>query len=189
MSIATSLRSVRLAKGINATTLARRGKTSKAAISQIEHQERGVSVSRLESLLRVTRDRLVIVPTMTSTPAEVAEEIKVHLEQGKKARAYRLLLSFSDALHGEKPEVRVALCLTPPLTTGSALFDAALASVVEFALRGLPQPQWLTDQWRFLSEAEVLTEGNITVVPEPGDVPAELKHHGVLIDERSLVGV
>lgn len=189
MTVATSLRANRIASGLSVTALAKLGATSKAAVSQIENEQRGVSVDRLESLLRLTRSRIVTISTIAQTPLEVALDLAQSLNEENTSRAFRQLVGFSAELLAEPAAVRVALCLTPPETTGAELYDAALAGVVDFALRGLPKPEWLNDSWRRVAEPVVLVEGSIHVAPARETVPIELLRRGVLIDAESLIGV
>lgn len=189
MGAAKTLRATRLASGVSITELARRGKTSKAAISQIERQHRGVTVDRLDSLLKLTRNRLVAIPSVAQTPAEIADEIRVSLAERKPARAFREFIGFASQLLAEKDTVRVALCLTPPPTVNNELYDAAIAGVVDFALRGLPKPDWLSHPQRAIDEPQILAEGSIRITPDSSEVPIELSRRGVLIDEASLTGV
>ena len=92
MDASKVLRHARHDRGMTVRRLAELGKTSPAAISQIETGARGVSVDRLQSLLLKTRHRLIAVPTIASTPAEVAEGIKSALNESLPLRAYRMFI-------------------------------------------------------------------------------------------------
>jgi transcriptional regulator with XRE-family HTH domain len=171
--------------------LAELGGTSSAAISQIETGDRGVSVERLQSLLLKTRHRLIAVPTIASTPAEVAEGIKSALKASFPLRAYRMFIGYSDELRGLDPGVRVAITLSAPDSTGNKLYDASLAALVQHWLSAdlLPIPTWVTDESSVLSEPRHLGETAYESAPEREEVPEAFLAHNVLFPAEALESV
>jgi transcriptional regulator with XRE-family HTH domain len=191
MNVGNELRSARLERGITVRRLAELGKTSPAAISQIETGSRGVSVDRFASLLKKTRHRYIVLPTIASSVSEVAESIGQFLKKADNQAAYREFISFSDSLKKQQLGVRVALTLSEPDTTGSALYDAALASLVEYWLNkdGLPIPDWVFDPSRSLSQTEHLREGIYGRTPDSEEVLPEFLNRNVLFPAVALESV
>lgn len=190
MDAGLELREARQRALLTATALARLGNTSIPAISQIEKGVRGITVSRMDSLLRKTQNRLVVIPTVTSTPEEIARTLARLIGTSEFLVAYRVLLSYSDALKGETGSIRVALTLNSPKSTGSKLYDAALAAVVHYWLDrdGLPLPQWLNESRFTLEVQEALVESEYSLIPAPESVAHAFLVHNVLLDERALGG-
>ena len=188
MDAGIELRAARKKAGLSSTTLARLGHTSIPAISQIEKGTRGITVKRFDSLLRVARQRLLVVPTVTSTPDEIARFVARLIVETDLLAAYRVLLSYSDALSAEEPAVRLALTFTSPQSTGSALHDAVLAGLVRYWLEkaGVPTPDWLDEPRFHLTEATAFLESVYSLHPEPMSVAHAFLVHNVLIDERAL---
>lgn len=185
------LRHARHDRGITVRRLAELGKTSPAAISQIETGARGVSVDRLQSLLLKTRHRLITVPAIAATPAEVAEEIKSALEAALPLRAYRMFIGYSDVLRGLVPGVRVAITLSAPESTGNHLYDASLAALVQhwLSIDLLPIPKWVTDESSVLPEPRHLGETAYESAPNREEVPEAFLYHNVLFPAEALESV
>ncbi len=185
------LRHARHDRGITVRRLAELGKTSPAAISQIETGARGVSVDRLQSLLLKTRHRLITVPAIAATPAEVAEEIKSALEAALPLRAYRIFIGYSDALQDLDPGTRVAITISGPESTGNQLYDAAIASLVQHWLSKdlLPIPGWVSEESRSLSELMHLGETPNESAPRRDEVPESFLAHNVLFPAEALESV
>jgi hypothetical protein len=83
----------------------------------------------------------------------------------------------------------VALCVSPPASTGDGRFDALLAGVVEhlLATKSLPRPTWLAEDWRFLAEP-----WDVEPVPRLRQrarelTPQALASHGIYLDPSELV--
>jgi transcriptional regulator with XRE-family HTH domain len=176
MNIGQELKRARQRKGLSVRALGELGGTSPAAISQIEHGTRGVSVERIESLLQKTRSRLLVLPTIVNTL------------DGQRDRAYRGLIGYSDALKSLDPSIRVALTCSGPASTGDPLFDAALASIVEHWLRNdnLPLPKWLEEPEFSLTSPLHLFEASSELPPAESDVPISFLRHGVLFPAEAL---
>ena len=191
MDASKVLRHARHDRGMTLRRLAELGKTSPAAISQIETGARGVSVDRLQSLLLKTRHRLIAVPTIASTPAEVAEGIKSALNESLPLRAYRMFLGYSAVLRELDHGVRVAITLSAPESTGNQLYDAALAALVQHWLSVdlLPIPTWVTDKSLVLTEPRHLGETAYESAPTREEVPEAFLAHNVLFPAEALESV
>lgn len=191
MDIGKELRKARLEEGISLRRLAILGDTSPAAISQIETGTRGVTFDRIESLLARTRHRLVVLPTVAPTASEFADGVADFLAKNDVSGAFRTIISFSDALRKQEPGVRVALVVSEPESTGSPLFDAAIAAVVEHWLShdGLPLPPWVLFGNRFLPEHSHLAESIYSVIPEPSEIPPAFAKRNILFPSSALESV
>ena len=191
MDAGKELRRARRARGFTVRKLADLGGTSAAAISQIENGARGVSVERYSSLLSKTRNRIISLPTLANTAVEVAESISYFLADNDNQAAYREFISFSDSLRKQSPGIRVALTLGAPGTTGSSLYDAAIAALVEHWLveDALPLPGWLENTEMFLPELQHLREGIYRPTPDPEEVSAAFLRHNVLFPEVAMESV
>lgn len=191
MNVGNELRRARLERGMTVRRLAELGNTSPAAISQIETGGRGVSVDRFASLLKKTRHRFVVIPTLASSVGEVAESIGNFLLQDDNQAAFREFISFSDSLKKQDKGVRVAITLNKPESTGSALYDAALAALVEYWLQidSLPIPSWVNDPTRKLPVLEHLRESIYGRTPDVEEVLPEFLNHNVLFPTVALESV
>ena len=191
MTFGTALRAARKDRGLTVERLAQLGGTSKPAISQIENGHRGATVARFDSLLKKTKHRLIVIPSIANTAFEIAEDVRRELQSGNTSAAYRTILSFSDELRLAAPGVRVALTLGAPQQTGSALYDAALAALVEHWLTqdSLPIPDWVSEPWRVLEVPEHLSEGYYSLIPQAQEVPAAFVAHNVLLAGTALESV
>ena len=184
----SELSRARKQSGLTLRKLAAFADTSSAAISQIETGNRGVSFERLQSLLLLTRHRLVTIPTNAKTPDEVSVLIKRWLEAKENQHAYRALIVWSMTLKSLNPGVRVALTLNKPDSTGDPLYDAAIASVVQhwLSLDSLPMPEWATDDVFRLSSPTPLGESSSVSIPPTKEVPKAFLEHNVLISSDAI---
>jgi transcriptional regulator with XRE-family HTH domain len=191
MNVGKELRRARRERGMTVRRLAELGNTSPAAISQIETGARGVSVERFASLLKKTRHRVLVIPTSASSVSDVAESIEFFLKQDDNQAAFREFISCSDSLKKQDKGVRVALTLNAPESTGSALYDAALAALVEYWLQvdSLPVPDWVNEPLRKLSTLEHLKESNYGRKPDIDEVLPEFLKHNVLFPAVALESI
>lgn len=187
---AEALRSARTARSASARQLARLAGVAPSRWSEIEREVHDPSVRTLDRLLRAAGAQVATIPTRAPTAATVAWEIsRCGLPNGSsEERAFRALLALSDGLTAAALDVRVALCVTPPILTGDRRFDAAIAGIVEHHLSrsGLPLPAWV-------SEAERTLPAGSAWIPDPyadesvlDATPAALARHGVLLAAREL---
>lgn len=185
------LRRARHERGMTVRRLAELGHTSPAAISQIETGARGVTVDKYNALLKKTRHRLVAIPTIASTVSEVALDITEFIAQGDAQSAFREFLSLSDSLRKQEPVALIALTYSAPQATGSLIYDAALAALVEHWLTSaqLPKPAWISEPTRTLQGLEYLRETNYGPIPEQSEVPVSFLRHNVLFSADALESV
>lgn len=191
MTVAAELlKETRLASGASARALAHQARTAPARVSEIERSVHDPSVGTLDRIVRAAGWQIVTIPSRAPTAAVVASSIREGgpSNAATEESAFRALLSLSDGLASAAPDVRVALCVTPPPSTGDRRFDAAIAGIVEYHLRRgrLPVPAWVHQDVRSLPEAEAW-------VPDPhagpdiaSQTPEPLRRHGVLLAEREL---
>lgn len=190
MSIATLSRAARQSREVSQARLAALSGMPASTISFIENGQRVPRVDTLDALLRRTGSRLAISPTTRTTALEAAAEIRRHLTAGDERQAFRRWLAFNDDLAAETATNRVVLTAYPPAPTGSALYDAALAALVEYRLRkvGAPLPDWVSAS-PALTSPTVFTDSRYVTAAELGLIPDEFARRGVLIDLESLGSV
>lgn len=186
MNYGSRLRRARSRIGVSAARIAVLSGTSRSAVSGIEGSTRRVSVDKFDNLLHKTNSQLVIIPTAALTAASAAELVSRDLSAGDVAAAFRVVLSFSNGLRKLDPAVRVAATVEQPALTGTALFDAAIAGVVEEALEDLPTPSWLEEPGYTLEKPELFSDSTINVIPLEDERAAGFFKHNVLFDKASL---
>ena len=190
MTIATLSRAARQARGISQSQLAVLTGVLAPNISFIESGRRVPRVDTLDGLLRRSGARLTISPTLRTTALEASAEIRHWLSVGDRQQAFRVWIAFNDDLAGENATNRVVVSAYPPEPTGDALYDAALAALVEYRLAEVdaPLPPWVVDA-PALFEPRVLTDSRYVTAAELGLVPDAFARRGVLIDAASLRSV
>ena len=190
MTIATLSEAARRSRGVSQTALSQSSHHFAANISAIESGRRVPRVDTLDRLLRASGARLTISPTLGTAALEVAAEIRVALRAGDSSGAFRAWLAFNDDLAIETPTNRVVLTAFAPATTGDALYDAAIAALVEYRLAEVtaPLPVWLASA-PVLAEPTVLTDSRYITANDLGVVPEPFLRRGVLIDVDSLQSV
>ncbi|WP_172592085.1 helix-turn-helix domain-containing protein [Subtercola boreus] len=185
------LKASRESSGLTQQVVALRAQTSTPALSHIENSKRDPSAAKLDTLLRATGNRLGVVPTNRSGSLEAGAAIHDELAIGDEKSAFRSFLQFSDNLAAETGVVRVVLAANEPPSTGSLLWDAALAAVSEYWLnRGhLPVPDWTTQADRTLAHRTVLSGDRYTRSIDQHDVPREFAARNVAVDRSVLASV
>lgn len=189
MSASSLLRQTRRARTLTQRALAQLAGVVQPVVADIERGGRDPSVGTLERLLRPTGHRLIAIPTWAASASETADEIRESLRENRPERALRLLIALSDGLVEQTPDIRVALCVTPPGLCGDPRFDAAIAAVVDHHLRShrLPVPAWVSDPSRVLADRwTVDLFADDSVVDE---TPIAFRRHGVLLALRELESV
>lgn len=85
---------------------------------------------------------------------------------------------------------RVVLAAFPPEPTGSAIFDAALASLTELRLHEVngPVPEWATEA-SALDREVVLSDSPYVRSVDPADAPDEFRRRRILIAGDTLASV
>lgn len=185
------LRASRESSGLTQSVVAARAQTSTPALSHIENSRRDPGTAKLDALLRATGNRLGVVPTNRSGSLEAGAAIHDELAAGDERSAFRSFIQFSDNLAAENGVVRVVLAANEPPSTGSSLWDAALAAVSEYWLnkQRLPVPEWAAQPRRRLARRTVLSGDRYTRSIDDRDVPREFAHRNVALDASVLASV
>lgn len=191
MTVAAELlKSTRLASGASARALSRQARTAPARLSEIERSVHDPSVGTLDRVVRAAGWQIITIPTRAPTAAAVASSIDAGglSDAAAEEKAFRALLSLSDGLASAPPDVRVALCVTPPRLIGDRRFDAAIAGLVEYHLHreDLPVPAWVDQDARSLHQAEAWVPDPYAGADIASQTPEPLRRRGVLLAEREL---
>lgn len=145
------LRTAREAARLSQRAFAAKAGVSQPAIAAVEGGAKGATVDRVANLLADLSFRIAPIPTTRPAAWEVACDIRARLADGDERTAFREVVQLSDDLVASPSDIRVALCVTPPASTGSKVYDALIAAVVEHQLdrTGLPLPSWLNEENRW----------------------------------------
>lgn len=158
-------------------------------ISEYEGGTTEPSFERLCTLVEATGHRLVAVPMSLSTAAAAATAYEMGARitailttdpgPAGHAAALRELRAYSVDLSTQEPATQVALCVTTPVATGAAHFDAALAAVVEHRLGDHGAvPGWAQEPDRYLSGTWV---ADPDADLDPGSQPMPFLRHGIMV--------
>jgi transcriptional regulator with XRE-family HTH domain len=191
MPAAQLLRSARESAALTQSELAHLAQTSQSDISFVERGQRSPSVATLERLLAASRHRLIVIETTWPDASTTGVRIGRALEARQPDAALRALIDYSDALSRSVGTDRIALVLARPARTGTPVWDAALAALVDFWLSeaGLPQPRWVDDADRYLARlTEPLQYPNAPQI-ERSDIPAPFLKRGVALERGTLESV
>jgi transcriptional regulator with XRE-family HTH domain len=182
------LEAARKSRGISQVQLALQAQTFQANISLIESGGTDPGISTIEQCLSPLGFTLIAIPTNKPTVAEFALTIGKAIREKKTSRAFRLIIQLNDNLKAVEPEISVALSAAPAPTTGSAQYDALLASVVEHSLsqRKLPIPKWVHEDSRRLDERWIVDSNEANEKAIAKVTPRAFLKHNVLIDQREL---
>lgn len=180
--VSTLVRAARKSRGLTQSALAERAHVDQGQISRLE-RGREAEFGTVERFLSAAGHRLYSAPTRRDDVATVAAAIRAHLRAADRKSALRELIQLNDDLVAEKGLVRGVLALAEPEGTGDAVWDAALAALVDYRLteEGLPLPAWVDTAGRRLPTPSTLDVDPADPVPTPEDVPAEFLKHGVLV--------
>lgn len=191
MAAGTLVRSARKSRRLTQASLGRRARLTQSHLSLIEGDRQNPSFDAVERALRGAGHRLIAVPTLRDDASAVAAEIRNDLAHGRAERALRRFIQLNDNLSTEHGEVRFALAISEPVSTGSKQWDAAIAAVVAHHLdtEHLPVPHWAKHPSRFLKRSWVFGAGPYALAPELDRVPAAFRERRVLIDEDTLRSV
>ena len=191
MTAGTLVRSARKSRRLTQASLGRRAHLTQSHLSLIEGDRQNPSFDAVERALRGAGHRLIAVPTLRDDASTVASEIRDDLAHGRAERALRRFIQLNDNLSTEHGEVRFALAISEPVSTGSKQWDAAIAAVVAHHLDSerLPVPRWAKHPSRFLKRSWVFGAGPYALAPELDRVPAAFRERRVLIDEDTLRSV
>jgi len=192
MSIAADLiSSARRYRGESGRSLARSANASQAGLVELESGQKDATTARLDRLLRPLGYQLTTLPTRLGTAVSAASDVRGFLSRNNESAALRVAWQLASDLAAAAPALRVALCITPPATTGDERFDALIAGIVDHLLARdtLPQPSWLSESWRTLD-----TFWDVEPVPALRArarelTPLGLVSHGVYLDAAELVNI
>lgn len=187
MAILEVAGAVRRARRLSQSVVAKRSGEAVPNLSSIENGRRIPRADKLDRILRASDAQLTVAPTTRVSALETSTEIRNALRAGNSRRAFRAWLSYGDALAAENVVNRVVLAAFPPEPTGSAIFDAALASLTEFRLHEVsaPVPEWASDA-PALEDDTVLADSPYVRSVDPASVPDEFRRRGVLIPRQTL---
>lgn len=190
MTILDAPGAVRRARGLLQSVVAARSGEAVPNLSSIENGRRRPRADKLDQILRASDARLVVAPTTRTSALETSTEIRKALRAEDPRRAFRAWLSYNDALTAEGAVNRVVLAAFPPEPTGSAIFDAALASLTQLRLHELnaPIPEWAIEA-PALKEDAVFADSPYVRSVDPDSVPDEFRRRGVLIPRETLDSV
>ena len=134
---------------------------------------------------------MVTIPTRREDAAAIASRIAVAERDGDGARAVRAFIQLADNLAAEHDEVRFALTIAEPPSTGLKHWDAALAALVDHRLseEGLPVPRWVRDPARSPARSWTFGAGDYVTPVLRDRVPKAFLDRKVLIDRDTLVSV
>lgn len=191
MSNASALvRAARKSRGLTQRALADKVDVDQGYVSRLEGG-REAEYGTVERLLGATGHRLYSAPTRRDDAATIAAAVRAHLRAADKHSALRELIQLSDNLAAERGLVRGILGLAEPEPTGDAVWDAALAALVDLRLteEGVPAPEWVDAPSRHLSRPRTLEVDPADPTPEPHDVPRQFLDRGVLVWADTLASV
>jgi len=191
MTASTTLRAARRHSRIGQKVLADRAGTGQSDVSLIERGHRVPSVDTLDRLLRSTGHQLIAVPTVGASSVQASATIADELDRDREDEAFRTFLMYSDSLSASDPTAKVVLTAAAPASSGSRLWDAAIAAVTEYWLdaESLPKPQWLNESSRAAAAPTPLQSDPYVPAPRPDLVPAQFLRRNVLIEGSTLASV
>jgi transcriptional regulator with XRE-family HTH domain len=162
-----------------------------SSLSLIESGKRVPTLDTVEKLLRYAGHSLVTIPTRRENATIIAERIAAAERAGHPDQALRHFIQLNDNLAAEHNEVRYALAITEPASTGIKHWDAALAGLVAYRLaeEGFPAPGWTVGTTRTLGRSWTVNAGRYVVPVDRAIVPKEFLERGVLVDPDTLASV
>lgn len=183
------LRAARQASGLTQAEVARRLGVDQSQVARAESGRVELSAANLDRYLGACRYRLVAVPTIANTAADVALAVSIELRDGDTSGAFRAVIQLINDLDSVAPAVTTSLVATRPINV-NAQYDALLAGAIEWKLNrlGLPVPSWV-------QQCPALDSPWWVYEPFTGDAdvekgtPPELRRRGVFVDEIDLISV
>jgi transcriptional regulator with XRE-family HTH domain len=178
-------------QGVSTRTLAALAGASQPGIDAVERGHKDASTARLARLLTVLGYQLTVLPTRLSAAWRASDEIRHFLANQDPVGALRVIWQLAADLNAAEPPLRVALCVTPPPSTGDQRYDALIAAVVDHELTRdhLPRPRWLDEPWRTLDTPWDL-EPVASLRPEARDAtPPAIAARGIYLDAAELVNL
>lgn len=185
------LQATRKSAGMSQTELARRSSTFQANISSIENGLTDPGISTIEQCLSTLGYSLIALPTNKPSVAQFTLSIAKAIANKKETKAFRLFIQLNDNLTAVTPDIRLALCISPPPLTGDPRYDALIAGLVEFHLSvfSVPLPEWIGEsnrklKIRWIVDPYVTSEASILK-----KTPKAFLRHNVLISKSELSSV
>jgi hypothetical protein len=119
---------------------------------------------------------------------DVGEEIAACLAKGDSSSAIRLAFRFLERYDKSDWETRRRITADPPVTTGSARYDALLAGIVELACasHGVVAPSWVNDEPYFLNEFWFVSGMKSLHANALVHSPISLARRGVFVTQGAL---
>jgi hypothetical protein len=119
---------------------------------------------------------------------DVGEEIAACLAKGDSSSAIRLAFRFLERYDKSDWETRRRITADPPVTTGSARYDALLAGIVELACasHGVVAPSWVNDEPYFLNEFWFVSGMQSLHANALVHSPISLARRGVFVTQGAL---
>ena len=191
MTAAILVRNARRASRLSQVALSERSGVPQSSISLIESGDRAPEWATVDRLLAATGQAMVIIPTRREDVASIANRIAAAERNGDGTRAVRAFIQLADNLAAEHDEVRFALAISEPPSTGLKHWDAALAGLADYRLteEGLPLPRWVRDPARLLARSWTFGAGDYVTPVQRDRVPKAFLDRKVLIDRDTLVSV
>jgi len=181
-SSAEVVRVSRKSSNLTQAQLADLASLDQSAISRSENG-RAADFGTVEKIVRATGQHLAVVPTRTDMASLASNQISQHLAHDDLDCALRALIQLNDALLAEHGLRRALLVVTQPLSSGSRLWDTAIAALVEWRLNQekLPAPDWVLDNVYRLESPEFLRIHVADPVPPRSEVPREFLVRNLLV--------
>lgn len=154
MTAAVLLASARAGANQTQRGLAQASGKVQSAIAAIESGQHDTTTATLTQLLIPCGYKLTVLPSLAPTVLDAASELAEY-ELDSRA-SFRMIIGFVDQLRAVDAATRVGLCLAEPRPTDSR-WDPVLAGAVDYVLRGLPKPVWLS-HLRWSSEVPVYVD-------------------------------
>ena len=119
---------------------------------------------------------------------DVGEEIAACLAKGDSSSAIRLAFRFLERYDISDWETRRRITADPPVTTGSARYDALLAGIVELACAShdVVAPSWVNDEPYFLNEFWFVSGMKSLHANALVHSPISLARRGVFVTQGAL---
>lgn len=190
MTAATLLHASRARVGWTQRELAQRSGVAQPSLSDIESGVRDTTVSKLEGVLRAAGSSLVAVPSVVPSVATRAGRLAV-LATADPGGIEKGLVQVADDLRSVDGATRVALCVTPPASTGLRWLDAVLAAIVDYSLTEdhLPVPSWVAEPRRIAEEPWDLITIPALQEAARASTPDEFRRRNVFVPADFLASV
>ncbi|MEO8694540.1 MAG: helix-turn-helix transcriptional regulator [Acidimicrobiales bacterium] len=184
----TLVRQARSVRGYTQRIVAERSQIAQPTIAAIESGRRDTTVATFIRLIEAAGCQVALLPTRTPSVASVAASIHEDLRHGHEPVAFRRFIQLADDLRITDAALSVALAVQPPSPTGSTLYDALIAGVVEHRLtdRSLPLPTWVHEASRSLPQLTPLVDEPWYRDLAEATSPTAFRKHAVLISAGEL---